>query len=117
MRDRLSGERSAYRLRHPQVIDQHGIVAGRGKRRDEDHTVVRPQQALQRGRRLGLEQIELIACERQHWNFVGGQAGPDRAADESAGADNHDAAWRFADGARMLKHSDIPWHDEEVPRG
>jgi hypothetical protein len=117
LRHRLSGERSAYGLCHTQVVDQHGIIARRGERRHEYHAVVRPQQALQRRRRLGLEQIELLSCERQHRNFVGGQLVTDRAADESAGADDYDAAWGFADRVQMLKHGDIPSHDEEVPPG
>ena len=42
---------------------------------------------------LGLEQIELLARERQDRHLLGCQARADRAADESAGADDHDAAW------------------------
>ena len=92
MGDRL-GERGAYRLRHAQVVDEHRIVAGGSKRRDEDDAVVRPQQALQRGGRLWFEQVKLFARERQDRDLLGCQAGTDRATDESAGAENDDAAW------------------------
>src|SRR5262249_60756098 len=60
---------------------------------------------------------EFVAGKRKDWDLVGRKARASRAPDEAARADDHDAAGRFADGARMLKHSDIPSHDEEASRG
>jgi hypothetical protein len=41
---------------------------------------------------------------RKDWDLVGPKECANRAADEAARADNHDAAWRSADGSGMFKH-------------